>query len=511
MNVYSLTKQPYIRRLDVFLDRTYGFQTYGDDGDNLYPQRAEIVRDRSYTAKIAVEKTADFIYGKGFQDPALAKLVVNASRQTANKILNILSKDKALFTGFALHVKYNPFSYKIMEICPLEFSYCRLGIPDDEGNVTDIKYFHNWERDFNKTLHHVFDPQAYPVFNPDPAVVKAQIEEYGWDQYPGQILYWTPKPNVYPKCAFDPVFDDAQTQSEIGIFQLAGIQNKFTAQHIFKYPGKFETREKELEFKRELKHLTGAEANGSMMVVENPAGEAGQALDLIESVQMQNTDKMHEFTSKNVKNAIRESMAVPAPILGQLPENGMFNQEQIKEAYAYFNTVTAKHREEIAEVVGEILSYWNAPIAIGTTEIDSLVYGEETNKTLIEIIGVGGSQAMLAILTQYAEGKLTEEQTSNTLQILFGLSPEDANRMIQKQAVQPGATTAPGDPPAEQPINDNLKNLTGKQMQNIQRIVRKFNKGDINYDQAKEMLRSGFAFTDAQVDIWLVTHEEEAA
>lgn len=508
LNVYSLTKQPYIRRLDVFLDRTYGFQTYGDDGDNLYPQRVEIVRDRSYTAKIAVEKTADFIYGKGFQDPILAKLIANASRQTFNKVLNILSKDKALFTGFALHVKYNPFSYKIMEVSPVEFSYIRLGIPDDDGNVTDIKYFHNWERDYNKTLHHVFDPQPYPIFNPDPTVVRAQIEEYGWDQYPGQILYWTPKPGVYPKCAFDPVFDDAQSQSEIGIFQLSGIQNKFSAQHIFKYPGRFETEEKERAFKRQLKNLTGAEANGSMMVVENPAGEAGQPLDLIESIQMQNTDKMHEFTAKNVKNAIRESMAVPAPILGQLPESGMFNQEQIKEAYAYFNTITAKHRDEVSEVIKEIISHWNTPIAISAYEIQSLEYGAETNKTLIEVVGVGGSQALLAILTQYAEGKLTEAQTSNTLQILFGIPPEDANRMIQKQLQ--GATPVPGQTgvPAEQSINDNLKNLTGKQMQNIQRIVRKFNKTELTYDQAKEMLKSGFAFTDDQVDIWLVTPEE---
>lgn len=457
MNVYSLTKQPYVKRLDVFLDRTYGYQTYGDNGDNLYPQRAEIVRDRSYTAKIAVEKTADFIYGKGFQDPLLAKLQLNASRQTANKVLNIVSKDKALFTGFALHIKYNPFSFKVMEVCPLEFAFCRLGIPDEEGNVTDIKYFHNWERDYNKTLHHVFDPQSYPVFNPDPTVVKAQIEEYGWDQYPGQILYWTPKPGVYPKCAFDPVFDDAQAQSEIGIFQLAGIQNKFSAQHIFKYPGRFESEEKGRQFKADMKKLTGAEANGSMMVVENPSGETGDGPgSLIESIQMQNTDKMHEFTSKNVKNAIRESMAVPAPILGQLPESGMFNKEQIEESYTYFNEVTSKHREEVSEALQEILMYWNTPVTVSSFAVLPLQYGA--------VLG----------------------------------SP---------------ATSQPAQTPAAEPqqINENFKNLTGKQMQNIQRIVRKFNKTELSYEQAKEMLRSGFAFTDEQVDIWLVTPEEETA
>lgn len=52
-------------------------------------------------------------------------------------------------------------------------------------------------------------------------------------------------------------------------------------------------------------------------------------------------------------------------------------------------------------------------------------------------------------------------------------------------------------------VNDNIKNLTGKQFQGIERIVRKFKKGQITKDQAKLTLRGGFGFSDEEAETWL--------
>jgi hypothetical protein len=60
-----------------------------------------------------------------------------------------------------------------------------------------------------------------------------------------------------------------------------------------------------------------------------------------------------------------------------------------------------------------------------------------------------------------------------------------------------------------QPVNESLKNLTGRQLQNIQRIVRKFNKNELTFEQARQMLVNGYGFTDTDVNDWLVTPEEE--
>lgn len=446
--VYTLTKEPLIKRLAPYIDQTYGVQNY--DGDNLYPQRADEVRNRSYTTKIAVEKTADFIYGKGFEDPLLANLVINSGRQTWNKVLSFLSKDKAPFTGFALHFKYNPFTYKITEINFTEFKYCRFGIPDSDGNVCDIKYHINWEQDPNKTLDHTFEPEAYPVFDPDPEVVRSQIDQYGWQNYPGQILYWTPKPGVYPLCAFDPAFDDAQAQSEIGVFQVSGLQNGFKAQTIFKYPGSFPDDESKRKFKDRIAEFQGSSANGSIMVIEDPDFTAK---NVVESIQMQNTDKMHEFTSKNVKNAIRETMGVPAAILGQLPETGMFNQEQIIDSYNYFNEVTGKSRDEISEVVKEIMEHWHQPVAVTTFNILPREYGAKTASP--------------------------------------GVSQPGGSAPGQPGA-QPAAQAAP------RVVDDRLARLSSAESANIERTIRKVKKGKISPEAGRALLKMSFGFTDEE-------------
>ncbi len=46
-------------------------------------------------------------------------------------------------------------------------------------------------------------------------------------------------------------------------------------------------------------------------------------------------------------------------------------------------------------------------------------------------------------------------------------------------------------------------------MQGLQRIIRKFNKDELTYEQAAQLLKSSYGFADEAVDIWLVTKEEE--
>lgn len=66
------------------------------------------------------------------------------------------------------------------------------------------------------------------------------------------------------------------------------------------------------------------------------------------------------------------------------------------------------------------------------------------------------------------------------------------------------------EPEAEEEMstNDNLKNLTGRQLQNIQRVVRKLNKGELTRDQARMILTSGYGFNTEEVDVWLGEEEK---
>jgi len=51
--------------------------------------------------------------------------------------------------------------------------------------------------------------------------------------------------------------------------------------------------------------------------------------------------------------------------------------------------------------------------------------------------------------------------------------------------------------------NSVITNITGRQMQAIERLVRKYRKEDINYNQAALMLKNGYGFNDDEVKVWL--------
>ena len=95
--------------------------------------------------------------------------------------------------------------------------------------------------------------------------------------------------------------------------------------------------------------------------------------------------------------------------------------------------------------------------------------------------------------------------------VIANLTPEEQKELFEiNLEISKPAELLPGAAPLQaEERNDALANLTGRQLQGIQRIVRKFNKDELTYDQAAQLLIGGFAFTELQVDSWLVTKEEE--
>lgn len=69
-------------------------------------------------------------------------------------------------------------------------------------------------------------------------------------------------------------------------------------------------------------------------------------------------------------------------------------------------------------------------------------------------------------------------------------------------------------PPIEQPVqegmsvNDHVKNLTGRQHQQLLRIIRQFGQGKISKEQATTLLKSGLGMSDSEISTMLGTDEQ---
>jgi DNA-binding MarR family transcriptional regulator len=58
-------------------------------------------------------------------------------------------------------------------------------------------------------------------------------------------------------------------------------------------------------------------------------------------------------------------------------------------------------------------------------------------------------------------------------------------------------------------VNEHIKGLKGREWQNMQRIIRDFNKGKITREQASSMLKGGYALSDDEVSTWLGAEDLE--
>lgn len=446
MVIYEKQK-PLLKRVPIVVDTYEKIQRY--DIDNLYPQRVEEIAKRSYTTQSVIKRVADFLNGDGFVDPELGKIIVNDASffgTSLNKLLTQISFTYATWNSIALHIGYN-LNYRISSITHIPFSYCRMGLHDQDGRVREIKYSTNWERDGRKEVsgRQVYD---YPVFNPDPDVIAAEIEEAGGiDNYRGQILYITPEFYQYPLCSFDAVIDHAQAQSELGMAKVSNTQNSFLATMAILYPGEFESESERQQFQDLIANKSGARNMGSRIGLQDRSGTK-KASDIFQPLSPPNLDRLYEFTEKSVVDAIMENEAMPKEILGVRPDTGMFNQANMEQAYTYYNSITRNRRASISEVIAMLMMNWENPVIT------------------------------------------------------------DAAIAPQKY-VQDGQTSSITSSSQPQAVNESLKNLTGRQLQNIQRIVRKFNKNELTFEQAKQMLVNGYGFTDTDVNDWLVTPEEE--
>ena len=136
------------------------------------------------------------------------------------------------------------------------------------------------------------------------------------------------------------------------------------------------------------------------------------------------------------------------PALAGIDQSSGFSGEDLKEAYFVFNAITQGGRAAIQGELNNILKYSN-----------------------FEFNNIKLNKLTLDMEEGVEEGEMSEED-------------------------------------AEDVYNDTMRNMSGKQLQALQRVVRKYNKGDLNEAQARMML-AGFGMTEEEIDVWLSVDVEE--
>ena len=437
------------------------------DIDNLYPQRViDIIADSS-TGTRAVNTLQKFLMGGGFVDKEFYKSKINRSGMMVDTLLRKITSDFAKLQSFVLHVNYNSL-FEITSVNYVHVQNARLTDPNDPNEYyhNKVAIYNDWGRVIKKKID-VKDIDFIDFYNPNPDVIQAQIDaltEYdengnvvvdGWAKYKGQIFwYGTIETMDYQLSIADSVLEDMQTQGRMKRFKLNSVGNNFMASHVVK-TGKYENEADKEEFTSNLMEFQGDENTAGIMHVEleNP-----DDLFEMQKVEIQDYDGLYEYTETSVKESIYEPFGIP-PVLVFATPNKLGSGNEIEDATAYYNGITADYRLIFEEVFSDIFGRFykninrsgdysiipfkapksNSQISaeyfpyyskneIREANGDEPVIEENADTQLLsEKLQVGGTTSLIALLT---DPVLENNQKIGTMGVLFGISEEDAKKML---------------------------------------------------------------------------------
>ena len=428
------------QRLPIYTD--YGVSVISFGEQNIYPNYSLQLALSSGNLQKALKMFRKFAFGAGFANMQFANSVVNAGHNnTANKVLRACVHDYTVFNGFALHVNYNALG-QVKTVQHVPFHFCRKGTEQEEGKIA---VWNNW-------FYESYYPTSFAdivfldEFNPDKDVVFAQIKACGGiEHYNGQILYACNTADIYPLTTFDSVMEIVESDVRAKNYMRNNIKNGFSANKILEYPGEFQDENERANFMQTINEARGDENAGAVMVIENPM--AFEKPLVMHDVTNTKGDALFTTTAKEIRDAIRSNYLIPSVLLSEA-EAGLFNQEQMSDAYKFYNNVTNDDRIFLSEGFKSVFSaFWVdnnlendfsiKPLALlsdekaqtqkapATKEIKEDQPVQNTLRTT-----VGGITGIIEIKRSVYEGVSSLESAITLLQEMFDFDEATARKIL---------------------------------------------------------------------------------
>jgi DNA-binding Lrp family transcriptional regulator len=424
-----------------------GYVQFGED--NLYPNMLLEKLNKSSKHNGIVLGKVNYIIGNGisYKDESAKELVPNKN-ETINDLLKKVSTDIEIFGGVYLELHYNA-----------------LG---NVGAVYHIPY-HKVRTNKDNTQYYIKDwtqstrtqPEIVAAYNP--AVKEGK-----------QILFYKeyrPGLEVYSYPGYIGALNWIEIDIELSKYHLSTIKNGMFSSKLINFnEGKPSPEEQQVVETKFKKKFTGSEnAGGIVLSFSDDPAKAPTVLDLSNT----DLDKHFDILNKTTEQQIFVGHQITSPVLmGIKTEGQLGGRTEMRDAYEIFKNTYINDKQRALEGL--------------FTEISNL-FGMQGEMVIAPIEPIG---------FEFSEATIKEFAPKAWILEKIGIDlskyPEAAQPNVQPIAAQPSAQ-----------VNENLKNLTGRQWQGVNRIIRNFEKGRINKDQAKLLLKSSLGLSDDEINVML--------
>ena len=424
-----------------------GYVQFGED--NLYPNfLLEKINKSSKHNGIVLGKV-NYIIGNGISYKSGRENITPNKNETLNDFLKKVSTDVEIFGGVYIELHYNALG-QVGAMYHVPYQKVRT-------NKDQTQYY---VKDWTQSTR--VQPEIVAAYNP---AVKQGKQILCYKEYrPGLDIY------SYPN--YIGALNWIEIDIELSKYHLSTIKNGMFSSKLINFnEGKPSPEEQQVVETKFKKKFTGSEnAGGIVLSFSDDPAKAPTVLDLSNT----DLDKHFDILNKTVEQQIFCGHQVVSPVLFGIKTEGQLGaRTEMRDAYEIFKNTYVNDKQRALETL--------------FTEISKL-WGIEDEMVIAPIEPIG---------FEFSEATIKEFAPKAWILEKIGI---DLTKYPEAQAaVQPASAPAQ----SEMQVNENLKNLTGRQWQGVNRIIRNFEKGKINKDQAKLLLKSSLGLSDEEINVML--------
>jgi DNA-binding MarR family transcriptional regulator len=396
----------------------------------------------------------NYIVGNGWVGEEAIVKKVNRE-ETLNDLTKKVALDLELFGGAYIQVIWSVMGAQIAELWHCDYTKIRTN-----KDNTQFWYKEDW-----KTTRNQEKAEVYNAFNPaNPQGV--------------QILYvkeYRPGMNVYSLPGYFGALNYIESDVEVSKHVLGNAQTGFSASKLITLPNGEPSPDEKRAVSRQFDNMyTGADGKKYLLAFVNDATRKPIVDDLGASdLTKEDFSRVDELIQTNIFSGHQ----ITSPDLFGIAVPGQLgNRQQMRDSYEIFNNTYVRYKQMQIEGVFNMLGQY-----AGVTV--------ELKLQPVDPIGIDFSEN---VILQVAPKQWILEK--------LGIDPTQYNLPLETE--QPMAASPLN-------VNEHIKGLKGREWQNMQRIIREFNKGKISREQATAMLKAGYALTDDEVSTWLGSEELE--
>ena len=430
--------------------RGKGYIEFGEKND--YPSYLLSLYNKSAKHNAIVKGKVNYIIGNGWKadeaDPIAEQFIAQPNQfESLNDLTRKVSIDIEIFGGAYLEVIWSMTGGKLVDVLHIDYTKIR-----SNADNTQFWYKKDWaER----------KDEAIPMMAFNTKVRQGK-----------QILYikeYRPGLDTYALPGYMGALNYIESDIEVSRHVLGNAQTGFSASKLITLPnGEPSPDEKRNIERRFTDRFSGSD--GKKFILSFTTDPARKPI--IEDLGASDITK-EDFTRVDliIQNNLFAGHQITSPSLFGIAEPGQLgSRTQMRDSYEIFKNTYVNDKQQFLEGIFSQLAR---------------LKGATSDITIIPVEPIGFELSEAALL-QIAPKEWLLEKAG-----------------IDLTKYQPNVTNQPTIDQVQAEVNDNLKNLSGRQYQQLMRVIRQYSQGKITKEIAVTMLKAGLGMKDDEINAML--------